>query len=256
MSTDIAELDQQWLTTAALAPADRRCLERVAQSLPAVRAELAVVGGRSKTDLQLETVDVADMHPMRSLRHTLAQIQRRLDALQEATFERRLRLAKADEFEAKGTAVGRIKAEQLRAQVPMIERGMVGAVRDLAALFRLRDEVLAALNTDTLTAEAIADYESEAQIMICLSQCLTAARASGGRIDHGNLIYCQQIGLNGGMVQHCIIEYLMAETTAISKGNIVSFQAEVTFLRELTAKFAGCPQQRRSILNQRKEIAP
>jgi hypothetical protein len=251
MTTTIVELSQVSLAT--LAPADRECLARVEQVLPAVRQELAMVGGRSHTDLQLETIDVADMHPMRSLRHTLAQIQRRLDALQEATFERRLRLAEADEHEVKGTPWSKIKAEQLRAQAVTMERNMIGAIRDLAALCRLRDEVLESIGVDTITPEIVDNLEAEAQVLMCVSQCLAAARATG-RVDHGNLIYCQQLGINGGMVQHRIQQYLEAETQAIVSGAAVSFRAEVVFLRELTAEHANCPQQRRIVLNQRKEL--
>jgi hypothetical protein len=55
-------------------------------------------------------------------------------------------------------------------------------------------------------------------------------------------------------VQHRIRQYLEAETQAIVSGAAVSFRAEVVFLRELTAEHANCPQQRRIVLNQRKEL--
>jgi hypothetical protein len=249
--TDLAILSQ----TLSLTESDAESLQRVTTALPAVQQELSVIGGRSKTDLQLETVDVADLHPMRSLRHTLAQIQRRLDALQEASFERRIKLAEIDEWREKDTALSRIKAEQMQAQVRSMELAMIGAVRDLAALCKLRNELLEAMDIETMTPEIVEEYEAEAQVMTCLSQCLAAARASPfGLIDHGNYIYCQQLGINGGMVQYHISRYLEAERVVLSQQKSVEFEGEVEFLRKLTDIFADCPLNKRLILGQRSDV--
>jgi hypothetical protein len=191
---------------------------------------------------------------MRSLRHTLAQIHRRLSALQEATFERKLRFAKADEQERIGTPVSLIRAEKLRSQASAVEHSMVGAVRDLAALCKLRDEILASLGAETLTPEIVDKMEAEAQVITCLSQCLTSARANRGIVSEGNFIYCQQLGLNGGMVQHRITQYLVAEKAAIDSDKTVSFAAEATFLQELMVEFSQCPLQKRIVLKQRNQL--
>ena len=75
--------------------------------------------------------------------------------------------------------------------------------------------------------------------MTCMKQGLNAARARGGVIDEGNLIYLFDMGINSAQAQAEIYSYLKMENDMMDKGQAPTHEMTMQWLEACADKFQG-----------------
>jgi hypothetical protein len=215
--------------------------------------------GKSHTQFQYAMLDnagpIAGPTKLRNMRQILSVIDQTEAALQESWFNCRKKMVEAAKFrrDANDDRVDDLDRELAAIQAEEIEQGLArsqkstaGAIRKLAAYYEqyasLEAQLKQELGKDRITE---ADFEADEErfhIMKVFEQALCAARANGGRIDHGNMIYFHDIGINGGCAQGDIITYLQREADASTKLTDVHamHSLECDFLADMAKKYEGC----------------
>jgi hypothetical protein len=120
---------------------------------------------------------------------------------------------------------------------------MEGAVRKLNFFINQYDNILAKIGKTEITEE---DYELEEKryhVMTCMKQGLNAARARGGVIDEGNLIYLFDLGINAAQAQAEVFAYLNMENEMISQGTPPTHEMTVQWLEACADKFQDCAEK-------------
>ena len=95
------------------------------------------------------------------------------------------------------------------------------------------------LGKDDITEEEYEKEESNYHVMTCMKQALNAARARGGVIDEGNLIYLFDMGINSAQAQAEIYSYLRMENDLMSKGQAPTHEMTMQWLEACANKFSG-----------------
>jgi hypothetical protein len=72
-----------------------------------------------------------------------------------------------------------------------------------------------------------------------MKQALNAARARGGVIDEGNLIYLFDMGINSAQAQAEIYAYLKMENTLMEQGKAPTHEMTMVWLEACADKFSG-----------------
>jgi hypothetical protein len=210
---------------------------------------------KSHTQFQYAMLDnagpIAGPTKLRNLRQVLAVIAQTDAALQEAWFASREKQCDIDLTEeslagASGARRNKLtaKADRLRGELSRTESAMAGALRKLAAYYEqythLEQQIREELGHDITEADFEAD-EERFHIMKAFEQALCAARASGGRIDHGNFIYLHDIGINGTLAQADLTEYFSNEANSTTfRTPHQMHEYECAFLRCMAMKYKGC----------------
>jgi hypothetical protein len=117
---------------------------------------------------------------------------------------------------------------------------MEGAVRKLNFFMNQYDNILKKIGKTEITEE---DYEMEEKryhVMTCMKQGLNAARARGGVIDEGNMIYLFDLGINAAQAQAEVFAYLNMENEMISQGTPPTHEMTVQWLEACADKFQDC----------------
>lgn len=242
-----------------------RMLGIIQESESAV-ALAAAQHGKSHSQFQYANLDcsgpVAGPTKIRNWRQVLAVIQQTRDALNEAAFTLRESRARAELFLAKSLELAdqnspqaellRIKSHQNESRAAAIERNMAGAIRKLAAYtlqFReLERQIRADLgkaDEEPITEEDFERDEARFHVMKAFQQALQAARAHG-RIDHGNLIYLDDLGISGRLATEDVGLYLKREHEycLAHPDHVAEVHAmQRAWLADMAAKYADCPQR-------------
>ena len=212
--------------------------------------------GKSHTQFQYAMLDnagpIAGPTKLRNLRQILAVISQTEAAIQEAWFTSRekecdivlLAEAAMNVNEARWHKL-MAKADRLRGELALTENVIAGALRKLAAYYEqhahLERQIKEELGKDEITE---ADFEADEErfhVMKAFEQALCAARASGGRIDHGNFIYFHDIGINGTLAQADIAAYFVNERGMMSERTPHEMhEYECAFLKCMALKYRGC----------------
>lgn len=245
-----------------------RMLGIIQESESAV-ALAAAQHGKSHSQFQYANLDcsgpVAGPTKIRNWRHVLAVIQQTRDALNEAAFSLRECRARAELFSAKAMEVAeqdspqaellellRIKSDQQKSRAAAIERNMAGAIRKLATytlqfqeLERQIRQELAKSESEPITEEDFERDEARFHVMKAFQQALQAARAHG-RIDHGNLIYLDDLGISGRLATEDVGLYLKREHEycLAHPDHVAEVHAmQRAWLADMAAKYANCPHR-------------
>jgi hypothetical protein len=99
--------------------------------------------------------------------------------------------------------------------------------------------ILKKLGKDDITEEEYEKEESRYHVMTCLKQALNAARARGGVIDEGNLIYLFDMGINSAQAQAEIYAYLEMENKLMKEGKAPTHEMTMQWLEACADKFSG-----------------
>lgn len=193
---------------------------------------------KSHSQFMQVTLDITAISPIRSIKHTLAEIEQTKLALQEAHFKLRKEQINAQIMErdlAKET--DKLKAELLRVELmetqvkhENAQNYVNGALRKMNFLVNQHKQLLEKIGRTEITEEDYEREEARYHIMTCLKQALNAARARGGVIDEGNLIYLFDLGINGAQAQAEVSAYLEYERRIISEGTMPSHDLTVRWL--------------------------
>lgn len=234
----------------ATKPEYKSMLQNIAEKAPAV-AQATSNFHKSHSQFMGVTLDVTAITPVRSIKHTLAEIDRTRSALQEAYInlsKKRVELKKKQrEYDLCEDELDRemldIEIMELESQLQGTMNHVQGAVRKMNFFTNQYDNLMKKIGKDVLTEE---DYELEEikyHIMTAMKQALNAARSRNGMIDEGNLIYVFDLGINAAQAQAEVYAYLSWENEMMTKGIAPQHADTVRWLEACADKWAHCPAE-------------
>jgi hypothetical protein len=119
-----------------------------------------------------------------------------------------------------------------------IQNSITGAVRKMSFFTTQYKSILKKLGKEDITEEEYEKEESSYHVMTCLKQALNAARARGGVIDEGNLIYLFDMGINSAQAQAEVYAYLEMENNMMKEGKAPTHEMTMQWLEACAAKFS------------------
>jgi len=199
------------------------------------------------------TVDVTAITPIRSIKHSLAEIEKTKEALNSAyiaAHKAQLKIKMKQQKLNKCCPIqDELKIEKLKLDILALESGAVsgqnyvkGAIRKLNFFINQYDSLLKHLGITEVTEEMYEKEEARYHIMTAMKQALSAARSKAGLIDEGNQIYLFDIGINGAQAQVEVFNYLKMENEMIKKGIQPTHEMSMRWLEACADKFASDPQ--------------
>ena len=226
----------------------KQMLTNINATLPAIKQSSSNFY-KSHSQFMGVMLDVTAITPIRSVKHTLAELDKTRMALEEA----QLKMMKKDielRQKEKKLADGEFKddlerelleTEILEVKVNMnnIQNSVSGAIRKMNFFTNQYKSILKKLGKDDITEEEYEKEESRYHVMTCLKQALNAARARGGVIDEGNLIYLFDMGINSAQAQAEIYAYLKMENTLMEQGKAPTHEMTMQWLEACADKFSG-----------------
>jgi len=231
-------------------PEYKSMLTNIQEKAPAV-AQATSNFHKSHSQFMGVTLDVTAITPVRSIKHTLAEIDRTRSALQEAYIGMRKKENKLKKLERKleeetddlERELLEIKIVEAQSHLASTRNHVQGAIRKLNFFTNQYDNLMEKLGKEELTEE---DYELEEvkyHIMTCMKQALTAARSRGGSIDEGNMIYIFDLGLPAAEAQAEVYAYLSWENEMMASGKRPSHKDTLAWLEKCAEKWAHCPAE-------------
>ena len=250
ISVTTLKKDLAQLATGPLPQEYKGMLTHIEETLPATQAACDNFY-KSHSQMMTVTLDITDLTPVRSIKHTLAAIERTKSALAEAQINRRkneIKIKKKqreidecqDDLDREELEIDMI---ELMNNNMNIENSMKGAIRKMSFLMTQYRSVLDHIGKDHITEE---DYEREEKryhVMTALKQALNSARPRGGIIDEGNSIYLFDIGVNVSHAQAEVFNYLKIENELIANGQAPSHEMTIEWLEKCADKFQDCAER-------------
>lgn len=187
---------------------------------------------------------------IRSLRQILVEVNNSKQALNEAYFKykkskvelerKTLLLEKTEDLFDKNLLL--IEIDEIQSQMESSRGYIEGAIRRVHAYFEQYKNLLKKYGKDEFTEQDFEEDEARYHVMTAFDQALCAARSHGGVIDEGNHIYFYQIGINGGVAQYEISNYLDIEIKLFQAGQLPTHEMTVEWLEEMGRKYAFAAQ--------------
>jgi len=235
---------------AHVTPEYKGMLQHIEETMPATNAACDNFY-KSHSQMMTVTLDITDLTPIRSIKHTLASIERTKSALAEAQINMKkneIKIKKKQrEIDNDTDDLDReehmIEMVELMNNNRNIENSAKGAIRKMSFLMTQYRSVLDHIGKDHITEE---DYEREEKryhVMTALKQALNSARPRGGVIDEGNSIYLFDIGVNVSHAQAEIFNYLKIENEMVANGQAPSHEMTVEWLEKCADKFQDCSER-------------
>ena len=227
-------------------------LKNIENRLPAVQQDTSNFH-KSHSQFMQVTLDVTAITPIRSIKHTLAEIDRTRSALQEAYIgmrKKQVELAKKqDQLENPKEPLDQFDKElleieilELQGQLEGTQNHVNGAIRKMNFMVNQHKQLLEAVGKDQITEEDYEREEARYHIMTCMKQALNAARSRNGMIDEGNLIYLFDLGINAAQAQAEVFAYLNMENKLISEGKAPTHEMTMRWLEACADKWEKDPE--------------
>jgi hypothetical protein len=224
-------------------------LKNIQDRMPAVVKDTSNFH-KSHSQFMQVTLDVTAITPVRSIKHTLAEIDRTRAALQEAYINMRKKqvelkrkqaeLEKAtDEFDRE---MLEIEILELNSHLEGTQNHVNGALRKMNFMVNQHKQLLEKVGKNEITEEDYEREEARYHIMTCMKQALNAARSRNGMIDEGNLIYLFDLGINAAQAQAEVFAYLNMENQLISKGVAPTHEMTMKWLEACADKWEKDPE--------------
>ena len=224
----------------------KNMLANIRNTLPAIK-QTSSNFYKSHSQFMGVMLDVTAITPVRSVKHTLAEIDKTRMALEEA----HLKMMKKDiELRQKEKELNKeeykdelerelLETEILEIKVNMsnIQNSITGAIRKMSFFTNQYKSILKKIGKEDITEEEYEKEEARYHVMTCLKQALNAARARGGVIDEGNLIYLFDMGINSAQAQAEIYAYLKMENKLMDEGNAPTHEMTMQWLEACADKF-------------------
>ena len=220
-------------------------LTHITNTLPAIKKSSSNFY-KSHSQFMGVMLDVTAITPVRSLKHTLAELDRTRLALEEA----HLKMAENDimirkrEKQLENDELDNLEREhiehkllKLRIQGANIMNSVQGAIRKMSFFTTQYQSILQKLGKEDITEQEYEIEEVKYHIMTCMKQALNAARARGGQIDGGNLIYLFDMGINSAVAQKEIYNYLKRENEMLAAGENPSHEMTMQWLEHCAELF-------------------
>ena len=223
-------------------------LKNIQDRMPAVERDTSNFH-KSHSQFMQVTLDVTAITPIRSIKHTLAEIDRTRSALQEAYINMRkkqVELKKKEEQLLKtddplDREMLEIEILELSSHLEGSQNHVNGALRKMNFMVNQHRQLLEKVGKDEITEEDYEREESRYHIMTCMKQALNAARSRNGMIDEGNLIYLFDLGINAAQAQAEVFAYLNMENQLISNGQAPTHEMTMRWLEACADKWAEDP---------------
>ena len=222
-------------------------LDNIHNTLPAIKQSSSNFY-KSHSQFMGVMLDVTAITPIRSVKHTLAELDKTRMALEEAHLKMRKKDIELREKEHKlktdlemtNFEKELLETEILEIQVNMnnIQNSITGAIRKMNFFTNQYKSILKKLGKEDITEEEYEKEESNYHVMTCMKQALNAARARGGVIDEGNLIYLFDMGINSAQAQAEIYSYLKMENDMMAQGKAPTHEMTMQWLEACAAKFS------------------
>jgi len=196
------------------------------------------------------TLDVTAITPIRSIKHTLAEVDKTKSALQEAQINMQ---KKAVELKMKQRELlecqDDLQREMLEVEILEIQTHSVnaqnsvqGAIRKLNFFINQYNSLLKHLGVDEITEEMYEREENRYHIMTAMKQALSSARPRGGVIDEGNMIYIFDLGISGAQAQAEVFAYLQTENQLMKEGKAPTHEMTMRWLEACADKWEKDPE--------------
>ena len=226
----------------------KQMLTNINTSLPAIKQSSSNFY-KSHSQFMGVMLDVTAITPIRSVKHTLAELDKTRMALEEAQLKmmkKDIELRQKEKKMADGNYADDLERELLETEIlevkvnmNNIQNSVSGAIRKMNFFTNQYKSILKKLGKDDITEEEYEKEESRYHVMTCLKQALNAARARGGVIDEGNLIYLFDMGINSAQAQAEIYSYLEMENKLMKEGKAPTHEMTMQWLEACADKFSG-----------------
>ena len=226
----------------------KEMLTNINNTLPAIK-QTSSNFYKSHSQFMGVMLDVTAITPVRSVKHTLAEIDKTRMALEEAHIKMRKKEIELREKEHKLKSnidltefekeMLEIEILEIKVNMNNIQNSITGAIRKMSFFTNQYKSILKKIGKDDITEEEYEKEESRYHVMTCLKQALNAARARGGVIDEGNLIYLFDMGINSAQAQAEIYAYLKMENEMMDKGQAPTHEMTMQWLEACADKFQG-----------------
>jgi len=248
MSTELAITTTLNEALPTAAPEYKSMLNNIAEKMPAVTQATSNFH-KSHSQFMGVTLDVTAITPIRSIKHTLAEIDKTRSALQEAYIGLRKKENKLKKREAElktckddlDRELLEIKILELQGHLEGTRNAVQGAVRKMNFFTNQYDNLMKKIGKTELTEEDYELEEARYHIMTCMKQALNSARPRQGIIDEGNMIYLFDLGINAAQAQLEVMSYLNWENELVQQGKAPEHEHTVEWLEGCADKWAGCP---------------
>ena len=225
-------------------------LKNIAEQMP-VALHNASNFHKSHSQFMQVTLDITAITPIRSIKHTLAEAERTRLALQETYFKLKKKQVEIKQKERERNESNddlqkeyiNIEITEIQVSIQETQNTINGALRKLNFLMNQHKQILKKLGKETITEEEYEREEVRYHIMTCMKQALNAARARGGVIDEGNLIYLFDLGINAAHAQAEIYAYLTVEDKLIAENKYPTHEMTMRWLESCADKWANDPQK-------------
>ena len=223
-------------------------LKNISTNLPAIKKSSSNFY-KSHSQFMGVMLDVTAITPIRSIKHTLAELDKTRMALEEAhlkmmkkDIELRAKEKKLDDGDFKDDfekeTLG-VEILEIKVNMNNIQNSITGAVRKMSFFTTQYNSILKKLGKDDITEEEYEKEESRYHVMTCMKQALNAARARGGVIDEGNLIYLFDMGINSAQAQAEVYAYLEMENKMMAEGKAPTHEMTMKWLEACADKFSS-----------------
>jgi len=226
----------------------KQMLTNINASLPAIKQSSSNFY-KSHSQFMGVMLDVTAITPIRSVKHTLAELDKTRMALEEAQLKmmkKDIELRQKEKKMADGDYKDEFERElldteilEIKVNMNNIQNSVSGAIRKMNFFTNQYKSILKKLGKDDITEEEYEKEEARYHVMTCMKQALNAARARGGVIDEGNLIYLFDMGINSAQAQAEIYAYLKMENTLMEQGKAPTHEMTMTWLEACADKFSG-----------------
>lgn len=225
-------------------------LKNIENRMPAVVQDTSNFH-KSHSQFMQVTLDVTAITPIRSIKHTLAEIDRTRAALQEAYIALRKKQVELKRKQAQleestdpfDREMLEIEILELNGQIEGTQNHVNGAIRKMNFMVNQHKQLLEKVGKDQITEEDYEREEARYHIMTCMKQALNAARARGGVIDEGNMIYLFDLGISAAQAQAEVYAYLGMENDLIKKGKAPTHEMTVKWLEACADKWEKDPEK-------------
>ena len=226
----------------------KQMLTNINNSLPAIKKSSSNFY-KSHSQFMGVMLDVTAITPIRPVKHTLAELDKTRMALEEAQLkmmkkdielrQKEKQLADGDYKDEFGRELLETEILEIKVNLNNIQNSVSGAIRKMNFFTNQYKSILKKLGKEDITEEEYEKEESRYHVMTCMKQALNAARARGGVIDEGNLIYLFDMGINSAQAQAEIYAYLKMENTLMEQGKAPTHEMTMVWLEACADKFSG-----------------
>ena len=222
-------------------------LDNIHNTLPAIKQSSSNFY-KSHSQFMGVMLDVTAITPIRSIKHTLAEIDKTKVALEEGHISLQKKDIELREKEHKlktDLDLTSFEKELLELEILEIQVGMnntqnsiLGAIRKMNFFTNQYKNILKKFGKEDITEEEYEKEEANYHVMTCMKQALSAARSRGGAIDEGNLIYLFDMGINSGQAQTEVNAYLKMEQEILEAGQEPTHEMTMQWLEACAVKFS------------------